>query len=166
MAVVLLLMTPSVWSQGDEAGDNYERGIALYLDDRYEEAIQAFRQHLSANPRHGPSRDWIKLIESLEPERHRTPTRTSRPSTPKPAVKPKETRTAREPQAPLMVPKRKDQESRPAELPEIQPLTTGKWNANQLKRELRKTQSDHRAIQSEIHEIQQKIRERLRSWSE
>ena len=54
---VTTLLSPAVpsWSQTaatqqQQQTSNYERGIALYLQERYAEAIDAFKMHLKDNP--------------------------------------------------------------------------------------------------------------------
>ena len=155
LIIFVFFMMPLGQAFADEPVNMYEQGITLYLEDRYGEAINAFRAHLKDNPRHEPSRDWIRLIESLEPipEQSRT------------AVSPREPLKS-EPSKPRIQSKRE-----PLKLPEIksvaQPIVKAtSWDTKRLRSELLKAQSQHQILYTEIKQVQQALRERVNTLSD
>lgn len=50
------------------AKDDYERGIAQYLEGNYPSAYESFKRYLVANPGHMATQQWITLVEGLLPK--------------------------------------------------------------------------------------------------
>ena len=51
-------------SGAEPVSDEYQRGVALYREGDYSNAITAFRNHLKDNPRSVPARQWLALLQS------------------------------------------------------------------------------------------------------
>lgn len=56
---------PSIGRQ--ETPSLYEQGIALYLEERYQESVEHFETYLKKNPDDNAAKEWVELIRTLIP---------------------------------------------------------------------------------------------------
>ncbi|MCA9395755.1 MAG: hypothetical protein KC649_01185 [Candidatus Omnitrophica bacterium] len=56
---------PSIGRQ--ETPSLYEQGIALYLEERYQESVEHFETYLKKNPDDKAAKEWVELIRTLIP---------------------------------------------------------------------------------------------------
>jgi len=164
--VVALLCPPSpVWARSDEGGNQYERGISLYLEEYYDEAVESFQSHLKKYPTHAPSQDWIQLSQGLKKQDriHTGKTAEERKTASKPPATPSVSVKKKTAPRKIAAKKPKAKVAQKKQRRELAKAAPSSGDLAKQRRVLSQAQASHQEIQSEIEQLRKRIRNKLRS---